>query len=144
MSPFDRRQILGTAFGASLVLLTGQTRAFAHGSLARDADTWLSDADALTAALRGETLSIEQWREGLDELFSQIALEDLLAAIDFETLRARAGYADLGVATASVSTGGERLSFYPKIFAVNEGRSIIPHGHQNMVCLLYTSPSPRD
>ncbi|WP_299701571.1 hypothetical protein [uncultured Tateyamaria sp.] len=56
--------------------------------------------------------------------------------IDFERLAERIGFADLGVTTARIDFGSEEhrtLHFLPKLFAVNAGRSIIPHGHSNMV-----------
>lgn len=59
-----------------------------------------------------------------------------MQGIDFERLAARIGFVDLGVSTARIDFGfdGRRtLQFLPKLFAVDTGRSIIPHGHSNMV-----------
>ncbi len=56
--------------------------------------------------------------------------------IDFERLAARIGFADRGVSTAQIDFGFDEhrtMHFLPKLFAVDTGRSIIPHGHSNMV-----------
>ena len=92
--------------------------------------------EELSAALRGGTISVSDWRNGLDDLLSRVALEDLLLAIDFDALAKSVGFAKVGVATTKIKFTDHRtrrLTFYPKLFAIDRGRAIIPHGHANMV-----------
>lgn len=136
MSPTpDRRAALIrlTAFAAFVGLAGGR------GALAspagRELVRWVDRVDQISAALRGETVGIADWREGVAEILDQASLKDVMRDIDFSRLAGRAGFADLGVATARIDFGPETrcLAFIGKIFAIGKGRSIIPHGHANMV-----------
>lgn len=134
--PDSRRDFLIQTGMLAACLTAGlQTRAF--GQSAGDFLKQLAEnLDSPTSALRGGAINDAQWRAALSEIFMQISLDDLLASMDFETLAARTGYADRGVATAPIRMmdgQGRRLSFYPKMFAVGAGRAIVPHGHDNML-----------
>lgn len=137
MSRFLSRRdaILQSGFAAAFLTLGLTSRSFAQSSgdvlngLARE-------IDPLTRAMRGHTVSIADWREGLVEIYNRVDLDDIMRDMDFEALAARTGYAERGVTTAPVRMSlenGGRLSFFPKMFAVGEGRAIVPHGHENMV-----------
>jgi len=127
-----RRQFVQTGVLASLVLLLDPGQALT-GPLGRDRSEWFGPIDELCAALRGQALTDAEWREGLDQMFARVELDDLLTAIDYERLRSEIGFASKGVTTARIDTGGRRLSFFPKMFAADRGRAIIPHGHAGMV-----------
>ena len=97
---------------------------------------WLHRTEELTAMMRGEVITIQDWRTGLDQLNRRIDLDTLLNDMDYKSLVAATQFADLGVSTAKIDFGDydiRTLSFYPKLFAVGKGRAIIPHGHSNMV-----------
>lgn len=135
----DRRAFLSDLAGASaLLLLVGQpaaAEAFAGSAAAKFKDL-LKRSDELTGLLRAEALTDAEWRAGLDDLFRQLPLDDLLSAIEFERLRTETGYAEKGVSTARLrgNDGSVRtLNFFSKVFAIDTGRAIIPHGHANMV-----------
>lgn len=131
----SRRDLLATGFLAALLSAGLSTRAFA-GPAGNALQALTDNLDRTTSALREGSLSDAQWRTALEEIFAEIALDDLLAGMDFERLAAETGYADRGVATSPVrleASSGERLSFYPKMFAVGAGRAIVPHGHDNMI-----------
>lgn len=135
--PINRRENLVqlTALTA-LVGLAGApgAKAAQQGSAARGLPGWASRADALTALLRGEEVSVADWRAGLGAIFDRIDLEDILADLDFEQLAKSTGFADKGVAVQNLRLGdGRRLRFFPKFFAIDRGRAIIPHGHAGMV-----------
>lgn len=119
----------------SLLALGRATSAFA-GPAGEQIRRLVRSIDGLSGALRGELVTVADWRAGISDLFSQISQQDLMEGIDFERLAAATGFAELGVSTAKIDFGFEqprRLNFLPKLFAVNTGRSIIPHGHANMV-----------
>jgi len=119
----------------SLLGLCNGTSAFAHPA-GREVERLVAKIDELSGALRGALISEADWRSGVDDLLSRVPETDLMHAIDFDRLASEAGFADLGVSTARVrfdDVQDRTLSFLPKLFAVNTGRSIIPHGHANMV-----------
>lgn len=103
---------------------------------AKNVTYWLHKTDELTAMLRGEVITIQDWRDGLDQLNRHLDLTALLQEMGYEDLIAVTQFAELGVSTAKLDFGDHgirELSFYPKLFAVDKGRAIIPHGHSNMV-----------
>ncbi|RFB05742.1 hypothetical protein [Parvularcula marina] len=107
-----------------------------RGSAARELPDWVRKTDELTAFLRAESLSVADWRTGLDQLFAQVSLDDILRDTDFTARSEAAGFAEKGVATANIKWDdgtNRRLSFFSKIFAIGKGRAIIPHGHAGMV-----------
>ncbi|MDA4844672.1 hypothetical protein [Hoeflea poritis] len=106
------------------------------GPAGREIERLVVKIDEISGALRGELISVADWRAGIDDLTSRVSETELMQAIDFDRLASRIGFADLGVSTARIRFGagqGRTLSFVPKLFAVDTGRSIIPHGHANMV-----------
>lgn len=135
-NPTTRRSVIAH-LGALTSLLGISSGASAFGgSAGRETERLISRIDELSGALRGELISVEDWRIGMDDLLSRISAEDLMQSIDFDRLAERIGFAALGVTTARIDFGSEGsrpLSFLPKLFAVDTGRSIIPHGHSNMV-----------
>lgn len=119
----------------SLLSLGSSTSAFA-GPAGRETERLVSRIDELSGALHGELIPVEDWRAGIHELLSSVSETDLMRGIDFDRLASSIGFAELGVSTARIDfgPGGHRtLNFLPKLFAVDTGRSIIPHGHSNMV-----------
>ncbi|MET1416695.1 hypothetical protein ABVF61_30805 [Roseibium sp. HPY-6] len=119
----------------SLLSIGSSTSAFA-GSAGREIERLVSRIDELSGSLRGARMSIDDWRSGIGELLSAVPETDLMQGIDFDRLASRIGFADLGVSTARIDFGtheAKTLHFLPKLFAVDTGRSIIPHGHSNMV-----------
>lgn len=93
-------------------------------------------SDELAGLLRGKAIDVEDWRTGLNDLFGDVELEEILQDIDFQALAAATGYASLGVKTVRVrQTDGSSspVHFTPRFFAIGAGRAIIPHGHRGMV-----------
>ncbi|MEM7367384.1 MAG: hypothetical protein AAF587_02215 [Bacteroidota bacterium] len=100
-------------------------------------DRWANQLNEMCSDLRTNTLSPSQWQDQLEELFQQLAFEEVLRMIDFDRLSKGFVYPDLGVNTKVVrfpKLAGlpDRLAFYPKIFGMKKDRAIIPHGHKNM------------
>jgi len=130
-----RDMLIQTGLSTSLMACGQAANAFT-GTSGEALNDVLRRVDINTSNLRSEQLSIAHWRTALDEIYSQIDLADLLGDMDFERLAQETGYAGHGVATQPLhlsAPDGGRLSFVPKLFAVGQGRAIIPHGHDNMV-----------
>lgn len=119
----------------ALVGMGGTAHAF-QGSAGAEIARQITRIDALTGALRGQVITVDDWRAGLEELVARIPVQDVMTAINFDTLAAKAGFAALGVSTLRVDFGGgipQPVHCIAKVFGVDTGRSIIPHGHGNMV-----------
>lgn len=102
----------------------------------RELFSWARRTEEITALLRGEILTVDDWRSGLDRLFASVDMGQILEDIDFDQVSRDTGFADMGVAFANIDVGAakpKQLSFVPRMFAVGQGRAIIPHGHANMV-----------
>lgn len=130
-----REALIATGMGAAALKFL-----FGHPAFAQEASglpDYLTRVDELTAALRGQIITDEEWRTGLDSLYATVFLEDILKDIRFDDLSRKTGFAEKGVAARPThfarGVDGRRLAFYPKLIAVDKGRAIIPHGHTNMV-----------
>ena len=132
----SRRWLIARLGALTSLLALGQATSAFAGSAGGKVSRLVSSIDELSAALRGDLISVADWRVGIARLLAQVSEHDLMAGIDFETLSARISFAKLGVSTANIDfglQGPKQLGFIPKLFAVDVGRSIIPHGHANMV-----------
>lgn len=99
---------------------------------------WAHQLDDLCRDLRSNALTLVQWQEQVETLLNRIELKELLQFIDFEKLTRQFDFPDLGTATKPVSFPKlqglpSEYAFHKKIFGLQQGRAIIPHGHKNMV-----------
>ena len=136
MHKMTRRSVVAQLGAITALMSVGCAASAFEGSAGREIDRLLPRIDELAGALRGAVISVDDWRTGIDDLFSKVAIEDVLTAIDFDRMKRRTEFADLGVSTTRLDLGLNEpwtLNFLPKLFAVDTGRSIIPHGHSNMV-----------
>ncbi|MBX7168841.1 MAG: hypothetical protein K1X74_21070 [Pirellulales bacterium] len=140
MIPISRRQFTARALGSlatfSLVDSLLQCDALA-GSIKPLTARWLTDVNQLGLDLKDGRLKDLQWQAKIEELFAQVDLPDLLAAIDFEQLTAGLKIVDSGANSLrfkfpQVAGVPTNLVFGKQIFALKRGRSVVPHGHNNM------------
>ncbi|MBW3542655.1 MAG: hypothetical protein KY476_20520 [Planctomycetes bacterium] len=140
MSDLSRRaftkQALGGLLTYSLLETLAQRDAFAE-PVKTAAATWLRDVDELGRAVKGLTLRQVEWQKKTEELFSRVALGDLLRFIDFDKLAATSKLVDNGARSIrfefpEVEGVPKELVFGKQIFGLKKGRSVVPHGHNNM------------
>src|SRR6185369_2439827 len=72
-----------------------------------------------------------------EELLTQVNMDDLLSLIDFDRLTSNVSFAERGERSLKLSFPKveglhTELSFGKQIFALKKGRSVVPHGHNNM------------
>jgi hypothetical protein len=138
--PLSRRQFTHEALGSLLTfaLLDSVLGTDAFASEVKPLTAkWLSDVNQLGHDLKAGQLDQLTWQSKVEELFSQVDLPDLLKLIDFEQLTKNIKYLDRGALSLGFHfTAADglptKLSFGRQIFALREGRSVIPHGHRNM------------
>ena len=140
MSQVSRREFTQQAMGSlltfSLLDTLFQRDAFAD-SVKPLIVKWLADVNQLGTDLKDEKLKQLEWQKKIKELFSKVELPELLKLVDFDKLTQNVDAPDHGARSLSVKFQQieglpTKLVFGKQIFALKKGRSVIPHGHNNM------------
>jgi hypothetical protein len=137
----SRRELTTAALGsAALWALADLVRG--HAALAEPARSslgrWLLELDELGRECRGQKLAQTEWQTRVEALLSGIDLPEFLGRIDFEALTKKlAGHSEKGALSMAVELGAvdgapARWVFGRQVFGMKKGRSIVPHGHNNM------------
>jgi hypothetical protein len=98
---------------------------------------WLADLNTLGQDLKGQKLKDIEFQTKLEDLYKKVDLPELIKLIDLDRLTQRVKYPDRGAANLGIDLGKvqglpSRLVFGKQIFAMKKGRSVVPHGHDNM------------
>jgi len=98
---------------------------------------WLAEVNSLAADVKSQQLKQIEWHTKIEDLFSRVDLPDLLRLIDFEKLTKNLELLDRGARSVrfefpKVDGLPTELVFGKQIFAMKKGRSVVPHGHNNM------------
>ncbi len=98
---------------------------------------WLVDLNALSQDVKGQKLKDVEFQAKLEELYRKVDLPELLKLIDLDGLTRKVKYpnqgaANLGIDLSKVEGLPRKLIFGKQIFAMKKGRSVVPHGHDNM------------
>jgi len=98
---------------------------------------WLSDVNELSRQVRDQELRQVEWQQKVEELFAMVDLPDLLRLIDFDNLTKNVNMADNGARSLrlrfpKVEGLPREYVFGKQVFALKKGRSVVPHGHNNM------------
>lgn len=140
MTQLSRRDFthgtLGSLLTFSLLETLFETDAFAADVKPITAK-WLTDLHQLGLDIRGQKLKQVEWQAKTEELFKQVNLPDLLKFIDFEKLSKNVEFRDQGEKSMrprfpEVEGLPTKLVFGHQVFALQKGRSVVPHGHDNM------------
>ena len=142
MDAISRRDFAGAALGSLLTYSLLETL-FARDAFADEikplAAQWLAQLDELARDVKGEDAKLSQldWQKQVEALMAQANLPDLLKFIDFEKLTANLplrehGKHSLRAKFPEVEGLPTKLVFGHQVFALHKGRSVAPHGHDNM------------
>lgn len=140
MSELSRRDFSRQSLGSIMTWSLLET-VFRHDAFAADVRPltreWLRDLNELGSDVREQRLQQVDWQRKVEELLAQVDLPDLLKLIDFEQLTAKSKLVDKGARSLrfnfpKVEGIPEKLVFGKQIFAMKQGRSVVPHGHNNM------------
>ncbi|MCH8217968.1 MAG: hypothetical protein IH892_14520 [Planctomycetes bacterium] len=98
---------------------------------------WLAELNELGREVKGPTLTQVDWQKKVEELFSKVELPDLLRFLDFDRLSKNVDFVNNGARSIrfefpEVEGVPKKLVFGKQIFALKKGRSVVPHGHNNM------------
>lgn len=140
MDQVSRRQFTQQALGSlltfSLVETLFQRDAFA-AAVKPITVKWLNDVNQLGTDLKDEKLKQLEWQKKIKELFAQVDLPELLKFVDFDKLTKNVEFPEHGARSLSfkfqeIDGVPTKLVFGKQIFALKKGRSVVPHGHNNM------------
>ena len=140
MTDITRRSFHRTSLGSLLTLSLLETL-FDADAFAADVKPitakWLGDLNQIGLDLKGEKLTQIAWQQQVEELYKQVNLPELLKFIDFEKLTKNLEFRDLGERSLrpkfpEVEGLPNSLVFGHQVFALQKGRSVVPHGHDNM------------
>jgi hypothetical protein len=98
---------------------------------------WVLDLQQLGRDLKDQKLKDVDFQAKLEELYRRVDLPELIRFVELDRLAATVKYpargaASLGIDLTKVEGLPRQLVFGKQIFAVQKGRSIVPHGHDNM------------
>lgn len=130
------QQILGslTAYGLIETLAAGDLFADAVKPVIHK---WLVELHDLSRDLKDRKLKDIDFQAKLEDLYRHVDLAELIKLIDLDRLTSTTklperGAANLGIDLSKVDGLPTRLVFGKQIFGCRQGRSIVPHGHDNM------------
>jgi hypothetical protein len=141
MKPWTRREF-NRSFLAVLPAVVFTRVAWATNAFAPQVreplQRWALRLDQICRDLETHELTPVQWQDETEALFSEVSLRDVIQDIDLERLVAGIEYPDDHAATRRVTlpdiAGMERqMRWGPRVFALQCGRAIVPHAHNNMV-----------
>jgi hypothetical protein len=98
---------------------------------------WMVDLNDLCRSLKDHKLKDLDFQAKLEELYRKVDLKELLTLLELDRISRTVKYpergaASLGIDLSKVEGLPKRLVFGKQIFAMRKGRSVVPHGHDNM------------
>jgi hypothetical protein len=100
-------------------------------------DDWIKKLDEIGRDLKDQKLLDIEFQSSLEDLYRRVDLPALLKTLDFDRMAGGVNYPAVGAKSLpvdfkNVSGLPTRLVFGRQIFAMRKGRSVVPHGHDNM------------
>jgi hypothetical protein len=98
---------------------------------------WMVDFHELSQLLKDHKLKDVEFQSKLEDLYKKVDLAELCTLLELDRVSRTVklpenGAASVGIDLSKVEGLPARLVFGKQIFAVGKGRSIVPHGHDNM------------
>jgi hypothetical protein len=100
-------------------------------------DAWFGELHSISKEVADHKIKDVEFQKALESLYSRVDLPSLLKTLDFDRMAAGVNYPAKGAVSlppdfTHVSGLPTNLVFGRQIFAISRGRSVIPHGHDNM------------
>lgn len=107
-------------------------------TFSQETKSWSDQINEISFDLRSRKLSPVEWQVRIEEVFGSIDLPELLTHVEFSKLQRSFDVAENGVKPMKVDFRKvpgmpHDISYTTRIFGMQEGRSIVPHGHHNLV-----------
>lgn len=123
-----------TAFGLVETL-------FSHDLFAGDVKPiihkWMIELHELCKDVKDRKIKDLDWQEKVEALYKRVDLAELVKFVDLDRLAKTVKFPDngarsLGVDVSKVEGLPKGFTLGKQIFALKKGRSVVPHGHDNM------------
>lgn len=100
-------------------------------------DKWVVELHELCADLKQRKMTDIDFQSKLEDLYRRADLPELLKYVDFDRLAKTTKFPQNGAASLPVDLSKieglpKKVVFGRQIFAMRQGRSVVPHGHDNM------------
>jgi hypothetical protein len=100
-------------------------------------DAWFKELSAISQDVHEHRKKDIEFQQALEYLYQRVDLDALLKTLDFDRLAATVKFPEKGAKSLPVDfshVGGlsVKLPFGGQIFAMRKGRSVVPHGRDNM------------
>jgi len=102
------------------------------------AKKWLNEVNQIGVNVKGKKMKETEWQVQIEDLLqNKIALPELLKLIDFGRIEKNVKFVDNGARSVrpklpKIEGVPDKLVFGHQVFALKKGRSVAPHGHNNM------------
>jgi hypothetical protein len=98
---------------------------------------WLVELCDLARDVKDRKIKDVEWQAKIEELYKRVDLPELVKLLDLDRVEKTARLPDKGAGNLAVDLSKveglpQRLVFGKQIFAMKQGRSVVPHGHDNM------------
>jgi hypothetical protein len=98
---------------------------------------WMTDLHELCKDVKGQKIKDVEFQAKIEELYKKVDLKELVAFVDLDRLARDTTFPEKGAASLGLDLGKveglpKRLVFGKQVFALRKGRSVVPHGHNNM------------
>jgi hypothetical protein len=98
---------------------------------------WMVELHELSRDLKEQKLKDIDFQAKLEALYQRVDLPELIRLVNLDEVSQKVKYPDLGAANLGIDLTKveglpQRLVFGKQIFAMRKGRSVVPHGHDNM------------
>jgi len=130
------QKLLGSLMTYGLIETLFDRRLFAD-SVQPLIQKWMIELHDLCQDVKNHKLQDTIFQTKLEELYKRVDLSELLKLVDLDQVARKVklperGAANLGVDLSKVEGLPRQLVMGKQIFAMKQGRSIVPHGHDNM------------
>jgi hypothetical protein len=100
-------------------------------------DDWFKELDTISRDVHEHRREDIEFQQSLERLYQRVDLEALLKSLDFDRLVANVNFPAKGAKSLAVDFSHvnglpAKLPFGGQVFAMRKGRSVVPHGHDNM------------
>ena len=129
-------QMLGSLMTYGLIEILFKQDLFAD-SVKPVIQQWLVDLNALGRDVKDRKIKDTEWQAKVEELYRKVDLNELVQLLKLDDVAKNVRYPEKGAANLGIDLGKieglpPRLAFGKQIFALQRGRSVVPHGHDNM------------
>lgn len=130
------RKMLGSITTLGLIELLYESDLFGK-EIKPTLDAWMVDLYELCRDVKVQKVKQIDWQKQLETLYKKVSLPDLLKFVKLEQIKKNVKLRDNGAVSTGVNLSSAkgvpaRLPFGKQIFCLKKGRSIVPHGHNNM------------